>query len=101
MPWVLMVLGHRMKTSRSAPVLLLGFGMLIGLIAVSGVSARQRARETYREISTLNERYRRTERNLNAVASGIYTVGLVARDYLLDRSNPHGEEYRSQLVAER
>jgi signal transduction histidine kinase len=90
-----------MKTSRSAPVLLIGFGMLIGLIALSGISARQRARETYAEISSLNERYRRTERNLNAVSSGIYTVGLLARDYLLDPSNPHGEEYRSQLVAER
>ena len=90
-----------MKLNRSAPVLLLGFGMLVGLIAISGGVSRRRASETYREFSALNERYRRTERNLNGVASGIYTVGLLARDYLLDPSNQHGEEYRSQLVAER
>jgi len=90
-----------MKMSRSAPVMILGFGMLIGLIAIAGVSARQRARETYRGISSLNERYRRTDRNLHAVASGIYAAGLLARDYLLDPSNPQAEDYRAQLVAER
>jgi len=90
-----------MRTNRSAPVLLTVFGMLIGLIAVSGLGALNRARESYRAVSALNQRYRRTDRALNSIASGIYTVGLLARDYLLDRSNANAAEYRSQLVAER
>jgi signal transduction histidine kinase len=90
-----------MKTSRSVPVLLIGFGLLIGLIGVSGISAIQRARSSYRDVSALNERYRRSDRNLNAIASGIYTMGLLARDFLLDPSNLEAAEYRSQLVAER
>lgn len=89
-----------MKTTRSAPILLLGFGTLIGLIAVSGIGGLQRARASYRATSVLNERYRRTDRTLNAVASGIYMMGLLARDYLLDPSTLHGAEYRAQLVTE-
>lgn len=90
-----------MKFNRAAPVLLLGFGLLIGLIALSGIGALQRARQTYRDVSNLNDRYRKTERSLNAIGSGIYVVGLVARDYLLDPSNVQTSLYRSQLVAER
>src|SRR5260370_18324572 len=96
-----MVGEQRMRPNRSAPVLLIVFTMLIGLIAISGMGALHRARETYRAVSTLNERYRRTDRVLNSIASGIYMVGLLARDYLLDPSNAHTAEYRSQLVAER
>jgi signal transduction histidine kinase len=96
-----MVVEHGMRSNRSAPVLLIVFGMLIGLIAISGVGALHRARETYRAVSMLNERYRRTDRVLNSIASGISMVGLLARDYLLDPSNANATEYRSQLVAER
>ena len=90
-----------MKLNRSVPVLLLGFGLLIGLIALSGLGALQRARETWRDVSALNDRYRRTDHVLNAVASELYMVGLLARDYLLDPSNVQAAEYRAQLVAER
>ena len=90
-----------MKSHRSAPVLLIGFGLLIGLIAVSGIGALQRARRNYRDVSALNERYRRTDRILNTVASGISTMGLLARDYLLDPSNVDAAEYRSRLMSER
>jgi signal transduction histidine kinase len=89
------------KPNRSAPVLLVVFGMLIGLIAVSGLGALHRVRETYRAVSTLNDRYRRTDQALNSISSGIYMVGLLTRDYLLDPSNAHAAEYRSQLVYER
>jgi signal transduction histidine kinase len=90
-----------MKSHRSAPVLLVGFGLLIGLIALSGIGALQRARATYRDVSALNDRYRRTDRILNAVASGMYMMGLLVRDYLLDPSNADAAEYRSRLMTER
>ncbi len=75
--------------------------MLVGLVAVSGLGALHRARETYRALSALNERYRHTDQVLNSVSSGIYMVGLIARDYLLDPSNVRAADYRSQLIAER
>ena len=90
-----------MKATRSAPVLLLGFGMLIGLIALTGIGALQRARETYLDVSRLNQEYRHTDRVLSAIASGIFKVGLLTRDYLLDPSNTRAADYRAELVAER
>jgi signal transduction histidine kinase len=90
-----------MRSNRSVPVLLVGFGLLIALIAISGVGALRRAHDTYRDISALNERYRRVDRVLNSVASGIYTAGLLARDYLLDPSNIQATIARTQLRAER
>ncbi len=90
-----------MKPNRSWPVLLVGFGMLIVLIGISGLGALRRARQTYREVSGLNDRYRRTERILNAVGSEIAEVGLLTRDYLLDPSKLSAGLYRSQLVAMR
>jgi signal transduction histidine kinase len=90
-----------MRPNRSAPALLVVFGTLIGLIAISGIGALHRARETYRAVSTLTEKYRRTDRVLNSIGSGIYMAGLVARDYLLDPSNSHAADYRTQLMDER
>ena len=90
-----------MKATRAAPILLVGFSLLIGLIGLTGLGALQRARNAYRDISALNERYRKTERALNGVGTGISLVGLLARDYLLDPSNAHAEEYRARLLAER
>ena len=88
-----------MKPTRSAPVLLLGFGMLIGLIALTGIGALRRARETYRDVSQLNQRYRHTERVLSGIATDIFRVGLLARDYLLDPSNTRAAEYRADLLS--
>ena len=91
----------RMKSHRSWPILLIGFGTLIVLIALSGLGALRRARQTYREVSTLNDRYRRTERILAAVGAEISEVGLVTRDFLLDPSTLSAESYRAELAAMR
>ena len=82
-------------------MLLIGFGLLIGLIGLTGVGALRRAGGAYQDISSLNERYVTTERELNAVRGGIYMVGVLARDYLLDPSNAHAADYRAQLLTER
>ena len=93
--------GHGMNGKGSTRILLLGFGLLISLIAVTGIGALQRTRDTYRDELQLNQRYRRTDRVLSGVASGIYKVALLTRDYLLDPSNKNSAEYRADLVAER
>jgi len=91
----------RMRLKRTVPLLLAGFGMLTILIAVAGVAALEQTRETYRQVSALNERYRRTDRLLNSVASGIYVVGVLTRDYLLDPAVVEANGYQAQLVTER
>ena len=90
-----------MKSHPSWPVLVIGFGTLIALIAISGLGSLRRAQQTYRDVSALNERYRRTEQILNAVGSEISDVGLLARDYLLDPSGLRAARYRSELVVVR
>jgi len=82
-------------------MLLIGFSLLIGLIGLTGVGALRRAGGAYRDISSLNERYVAVERELNAIRGGIYMVGVLARDYLLDPSNAHAADYRAQLLTER
>jgi signal transduction histidine kinase len=97
----MVVAGQDMNGKRSTRILLLGFGLLIGLIAVTGIGALQRARETYHDELQLNQKYRRTDRALSAVASRIYRVALLTRDYLLDPSNTRAAEYRTDLIGER
>jgi signal transduction histidine kinase len=90
-----------MKANRASPVLLFGFGLLIGLILLTGLGALQRAKGTYRDVTALNGRYQRTEQALNAIGTGMQIAGLLARDYLLDPSNVHAVQHRTQLAAER
>jgi signal transduction histidine kinase len=81
--------------------LLVGFGLLIGLIGLTGAGALKRARDSYRDLTVLSDAYRRAERSLAAIERSIYVGGLLARDYLLDPSNMDGTEYRTRLLAER
>ncbi len=90
-----------MKSYRAAPVLLVGFGLLIGLIGLTGAGALKRAGDSYRDLSILNDQYRRSERALGVVGNSIYVGGLLARDYLLSPSNVEAPEYRRRLLAER
>src|SRR5689334_5578123 len=90
-----------MKSYRAGPVLLVGFGLLIGLIALTGAGALKRARDAYRDLTVLSDRYRRGERALAVIGSSIYVGGLLARDYLLDPSNSEAPAYRERLLAER
>jgi signal transduction histidine kinase len=82
---------------RSWPILVLAFGTLIVLIAVSGVGALRSSRQIYDEVSDLNESYRRTDAILNEVQVEIHVMGVLTRDYLLDVSNISADRYRAEL----
>lgn len=84
---------------RTGPVLGIAFGILIALIAFSGLSALQRAQRLFVDISSLHNRYQRGERILNEIRVEIHLSGVLLRDYLLDRSNLTAESYREQLRA--
>jgi signal transduction histidine kinase len=91
----------RINSRPAAPTLLVGFGLLIGLIALTGLGALRRAGGAYRDITDLNSRYRRTERALDDIGARIYAVGLIARDYLLDPSHQQAAAYRAQLLEQK
>jgi signal transduction histidine kinase len=83
---------------RTWPILAIAFGTLVVLIALSGLSALQRAQRIFGEISSLHRRYQEGERILSQVRSEIHLSGVLVRDFLLDRSNLTAESYRRQLL---
>jgi signal transduction histidine kinase len=86
---------------RAFPILALGFGVLISLIGLTGIGALRQSQALYRDFTAATDRYRRTERALDTLATGLYEVGLLTRDYLLERSNLRSAQYRQQVVAQR
>jgi len=83
--------------NRFWPLLVFAFGSLVAFTTLSGFAALRRARESYREISELNERYRRVEQILYEMDVRIRSIDLIARDYLLDPSNIAAPRYRQRL----
>jgi signal transduction histidine kinase len=84
---------------RTWPILAIAFGILVALIALSGLGALQRGRRIYRDISSIYQNYQQGERVLNQVRTEIHLSGLLVRDYLLDPSNLTARSYRDQLLS--
>jgi len=84
--------------NRTGPILGLGFGTLVVLIALLGIGSFRRAEAIHREIDTANQSYRRSERALNEIRSAIYLSSILARDFLLDPSHITADLHRQQLA---
>jgi len=85
---------------RTWPVVALALLGLLALIVASILAAQRKADAAYAHLDSLNSRYRDVETRLRRVRSGLHLSGILARDYLLDRTTPAGE-YRSRLLAYR
>jgi signal transduction histidine kinase len=72
--------------SRLWPVLLAGFGALVLLVAISGVTALRRTATGYAGITELYERQRHSEDLLERLRADILNSAVDLRDYLLDPS---------------
>ncbi len=83
---------------RTWPILGIGFGALVVLIALLGIGASQRAGQIYREVLAAHESYRRSEQMLNEIRSSIYLSSIFVRDFLLDPSHLTATLHRQQLV---
>lgn len=81
-------------------MLVIAFSLLIGLSALTGFGVLRRARGTYRDVSALNEQYRRIDRALSEIGTGISATGLLARDYLIDSSTAVAADYQARLGSE-
>ena len=82
-------------------ILLMGFGTLVGLIAVLGFSAFRRADRIESEINAIHESYRQTALVLSQTKDDTYISGLMVRDYLLDPSPSVASQYRQELFSVR
>src|SRR5271166_3852841 len=77
-------------------VLVIGFSLLVILIAFSGFSALQRADEIHASISVLHEADHQTEEVLGRLRSDLQISAIAVRDFLLDPSADGGSA-RSEI----
>jgi signal transduction histidine kinase len=77
-------------------VLVIGFSLLVILIAFSGFSALQRADEIHASISALHEADHQTEEVLGRLRSDLQISAIAVRDFLLDPSADAGS-VRSEI----
>jgi signal transduction histidine kinase len=85
-------------TPRLGFALLAGFGALIVLTAVLGVSQTRRAAQIERELISAQESYSATQTLLSQTRVDLYRIGMDVRDYLLDRSADSSAELRKELA---
>ena len=80
-------------------VLVIGFSLLVILIAFSGFSALQRANEIHASISTLHDADHQTEELLGRLRSDLQLSAIAVRDYLLDASaDPAGARTEMRVL---
>src|ERR1051326_5134528 len=82
--------GKREVRSGFWAALIIGFGSLIALIALSGLEALDRAQTISGQISRAYQNNLAVEKDLSDIRSQLQTSAILVRDYLLDRSpNPY------------
>jgi len=86
--------------ARSWWVLYGGFGTLVVLIAVLGVSAMRRARVIHRETITAHDAYLKADLLVRELPADLHLSGVLVRDYLLDPSPFLGPDHRGRLKAQ-
>ena len=87
-----------MKSGAGA-ILILGFGTLVALVAVIGISAYHRADRIESEIAAIHESYRQSAFVLSQTKEDTYLSGIMIRDYLLDPSPKVAPQYKADLFA--
>lgn len=79
--------------------LLAGFGALIVLTAILGVSQNRRAAQIRQELTAAQEAYSATEALLSQTRVDLYRIGMDVRDYLLDRNVANSNDMKQELLA--
>lgn len=85
---------------RVALVLLLGFGALLGLIAVLGIGSMRRANEVYDQITKAQRAFEEVDEALRDLPADLHLTGILVRDYALDPSATAAAAYKEQLARE-
>src|SRR4051794_41734479 len=83
---------------RSWPLLVGAFSSLLLLVGLSGMWTLRKSEQFYNKLSELDQAYRRVEKSLREIRSGVHISSLLVRDYLLDPSYLRSEHYRSEML---
>ena len=85
-------------TPRLGFSLIAGFGALIVLTAILGISQARRASALQRELIAAQESYSATEALLSQTRVDLYRIGMDVRDYLLDRNVANSQVMKQELI---
>ncbi len=83
---------------RTWPFLLIGFGALLLLIALSAGALHNRMGKVYDEVATIQQNERESRRILNQLRSELYQTAILVRDYLLEPSAEAAASERQDLA---
>jgi signal transduction histidine kinase len=83
---------------RTWPLLTLAFGLLIILLGLSGTAMYRHVAFISGEVARNQQSFEDSERELSALRSDVYSLAVLARDYLLDDSPEAIAEQRKQLL---
>jgi len=84
---------------RTWPILTIGFGALLALIAMSAAALHSRMGEVHSEVAGIQQRERSNRRLLNQLRSDLYQTAILVRDYLLEPSMEAAANEREALSA--
>jgi signal transduction histidine kinase len=90
--------GARLLTTRN--ILVLGFGVLLLLLVLSGLSAVHALSELQTGNETTLRQFLAKNQQLDEIRGAIYLSGTYIRDYLLESDPVRGEQSRRELNAE-
>src|SRR5580693_6553286 len=88
--------GVRLLTMRG--VLLLGFGVLLILLILSGLSALRALSEVQNANQTSLRQFLAKNQQLDEVRAAVYLSGTYLRDYLLEPDRASAEQSRRELI---
>lgn len=81
---------------RTWPLLLVGFGALLVLVALSAIAVGRRIDQVRTDVETLQKANRESDRTFGELRSSIYSMAVLLRDYVLEASE---EEAADQAQA--
>jgi signal transduction histidine kinase len=83
------------------PVLIFAFSVMLLLMAFSAISNGRQSALLFDKWQSLTRSYQDSERSLQEIRSGVQVSGLLARDFLLDPSDPGADTYKKRLLENR
>src|SRR6058998_1971524 len=94
--------GLKLTVHRRALILLAGgFGILVLLIFITGLGVVSRATLLFREVSTINTKFRQLSLDLERLRSDVFLAGSYARDQLFDADSDSIEDSRNRFLKAR
>jgi signal transduction histidine kinase len=91
--------GPRLRKTRN--VLLMGFGVLLGLLVLCGLNAFAIISQLQSSNETILRDFLQEQQRLDKIRSAIYLSGTYLRDYLLEPDPEKAEQSRTALASER